>query len=481
MKVCVLQPDYGASEIDYRNYDPPRDLSALLPDDVVDHVFINKATTYRQLRELRHKSYDIFVNLCEGYLDWDVPSVDVVLALEQLNLPFTGPTSRLYTLHSKQLMKYLAYAQGVLTPNYVTASSAGDLERACRELEFPLFVKPEGHGDSLGIDHLSLASSQESLLRKARDIIRDYDTAIIEEYIPGREFTVLAAGNPDDHREPVMYKPLEFVFGGDEQYKSYSLKVTTHSPDCNVPCTDPVLDRGLRDSARKIFLAYGGIGYARMDFRVNGRGDIFFLEINWTCSVFYPEGHEGSADYILKYDGEGQTGFLKNIIREGIARHSRQQKKFTIRYSGAGGYGIYAVSGIRKGEVIYRGEGRSQRMVTLSHVDTCWTEEEREVFRRYAYPVSDEVFLLWDDDPMEWAPQNHSCRPNTEFDGLDLVALRHIDAGEELTIDYATFCSETMEPFDCRCGAPNCRGRIAGAKNNSITRREKEKRKGKCR
>ena len=49
MKVCVLQPDYAGSQVDYRHYDPPRYLSALLPDDRIDYLFLRKATTYRQL------------------------------------------------------------------------------------------------------------------------------------------------------------------------------------------------------------------------------------------------------------------------------------------------------------------------------------------------------------------------------------------------------------------------------------------------
>ena len=84
MKICVLQPDYSTTGVDYKNYDPQRNLSSLLPDDEVDHVSLNKLTTYRQLKELKKKNYDVFVNLCEGYLEWSVPSIDVVYFLEQL-------------------------------------------------------------------------------------------------------------------------------------------------------------------------------------------------------------------------------------------------------------------------------------------------------------------------------------------------------------------------------------------------------------
>ena len=93
MKICVLLPDYSTSNVDYQNYDPPRDLGHFMPEAEFDHVFLNKLTTYKQLKELKKKNYNIFVNLCEGYLEWEVPSIDVIYSMELLNLPFTGPTS----------------------------------------------------------------------------------------------------------------------------------------------------------------------------------------------------------------------------------------------------------------------------------------------------------------------------------------------------------------------------------------------------
>ncbi len=95
-------------------------------------------------------------------------------------------------------------------------------------------------------------------------------------------------------------------------------------------------------------------------------------------------------------------------------------------------------------------------------------------FRRYAYAVSEEVFVLWDEDPCEWAPQNHSCDANTSLDGLNVVALRNIQRNEELTLDYSQFLDENMEPFDCKCGHENCKGLITGSLNNSVNNREEK-------
>jgi D-alanine-D-alanine ligase len=209
-----------------------------------------------------------------------------------------------------------------------------------------------------------------------------------------------------------------------------------------------------------------------MDFRMNAKRELFFLEVNFVCSVFYQDGYEGSADYVLKYDGIGQAGFLRKIIDEGIARHRRKQKKYVMKGNSIAGYGIYAAENIKAREIVFKGEGASQRIVTRKHVLETWNKREQEVFRRYAYPLSREVFFLWDTNPASWAPQNHSCDPNTEYEGLDVIASRHIRKGEELTLNYATFLDEHMEPFVCNCGSINCNKLITGVPGNSVTARE---------
>lgn len=470
MKVCVLQPDYSTTGVDYKNYDPPRDLSVLLPNAEVHNVFLNKLTTYKQLKQLSREGYDIFVNLCEGYLEWEVPSIDVIYTMELLNMPFTGPTSKLYD-PPKELMKYLAYCEGVKTPGYVIVKELRDVEEAVQHLTFPLFVKPAKAGDSLGVDEHSLVHNKIELQQKCISILEEYGPLLVEEYIAGREFTVLVAANPDEHSCRV-FRPVEYIFPKGREFKTYALKTSELHPDCNVPCPDGPLDTALRTATEKIFKGFSGVGYARLDFRVNDANEIYFLEINFTCSVFYTDGFEGSADYILKHDGLGQAGFLQQIIAEGIARHQRKIKPFHMKGNSIAGYGIYASRDIKSGEVIFKGEGRAHRIITKRFVDKHWNEDEKLHFRRYAYPISEELFILWDDDPSEWAPQNHCCDPNTQFDGLNVLALRDIPKGQELTLDYAHFLDEHMEPFQCNCRSANCRGLVMGIPENSLTARE---------
>jgi len=460
MKIAVLQPDYSTSSVDYQYYDPARDLSLLLINDEVHTVFLNKLTTYKQLKALKLQGFDIFVNLCEGYLEWEVPSIDVIIALDLLGLPYTGPTTALYD-PPKELMKYVAYCEGIATPAYTIIEKLEDIDQAIAHLKFPLFVKPAKAGDSLGIDQFSLVENQAALLQKVKDTLPEYPQLLVEEYISGREFTVLVAANPDG-KTVSSFKPVEYIFPEGYQFKTYDLKTAALHPDSNIPCSDPAVEIKLRTAAINIFKGFNGVGYARLDFRLSDEGKLYFLEINFTCSVFYQDGMEGSADYILQFDGIGKQAFLHHIIAEGIARHQRKQKKYIMKGNSIAGYGIYAIKNILEGEVVFQGEERSQRMVTIKHVEKNWTDSEKENFRRYAYPVGKETFIIWDDNPAEWAPQNHSCNPNTQYVGLNVIASRFIPAGEELTLDYATFLDEHMEPFECNCGEKNCRKVING-------------------
>ena len=466
LKIAVLQPDYSTSGVDYQYYDPKRDLSVIMPEATIDHIFLNKLSTYQQLKQLKEKNYDIYINLCEGYLEWKVPSIDVITSLDLLELPYTGPSANLYD-PTKAIMKYLAFCESVKTPAHAVIESYEEIDTLPGNLQFPLFVKPAKAGDSLGVDDQSKANNLEDVKKKVKAILDEFGSALVEEYIDGREFTVLVCGNADG-RTCTSFKPIEYIFPEGFAFKTYALKTSELHPNANIGVEDKALAAKLQSIAEQVFLSFNGVGYARMDFRMNDKGEIFFLEINFTCSVFYAEGYEGSADYILMHDGVGKRGFLERIIIEGMARHQRKQKLFSIKGNSISGYGIYAKYDLPKHTLLFKGEERAQRIVTKKYVDEHWDEREKLNFRRYAYPISKETYILWDLQPEEWSPQNHSCDANCEYKGLNVITNRDIKKGEELTLDYAQFLDHTMEPFECQCGSSKCRGLIQGKQKNSL-------------
>ena len=60
---------------------------------------------------------------------------------------------------------------------------------------------------------------------------------------------------------------------------------------------------------------------------------------------------------------------------------------------------------------------------------------------------------------------NHSCAPNVFFDttAMQVVALKHIEDGEEMTFFYPSSEWEMKQSFQCYCGSPACLGEIKGS------------------
>lgn len=131
------------------------------------------------------------------------------------------------------------------------------------------------------------------------------------------------------------------------------------------------------------------------------------------------------------------------------------------------GYGVFAARPIAKGEVLVIWGGR------LVPADQFNALSERD--RSFGFQVDDAMFLVTLDAAHDVADYvNHSCAPNAGLSGqISLVAMRDIPEGEEICFDYAMTDSSPLLEFDCRCGAPGCRGRIRGDdwRNPALRRR----------
>src|SRR5208282_157090 len=121
-------------------------------------------------------------------------------------------------------MKMVCHAAGVKFPAYVMARDLREVDRAVRELRFPMLVKhPQGYA-SAGIFRSSRVTDAEALRREAERTIAEYGAALIEEFIEGREFTVLVAEPRHADEEAWVLEPIEFLFPPGESFKHFDLK-----------------------------------------------------------------------------------------------------------------------------------------------------------------------------------------------------------------------------------------------------------------
>lgn len=315
MKICVLAPSYRDSSSAFRDLDPPRDVSRLLPEHDVTHVFLDKATCLSVLEGLEA---DVFVNLCDGVVGEDIPGVEITIALERRGAAYTGAHPAFYD-PTREEMKRACEAHGVPTPAHVFADDAEGVERAVRELRLPAFVKPRHGYSSVGITASSRAQSAEALRVEAARVIAEFGGALIEEYVDGREVSVLVASDPEGSDEPIVYPPVECLFAPGMPYKTFDYKWRA-SKNPWIPCVDRALAEVAMEQTRAIWRALGGSGYARSDIRVDPSGKALFLELNPNCGIFYDDDDGGTADVILDLSGKKKAEFLRGMIAHALRR-----------------------------------------------------------------------------------------------------------------------------------------------------------------
>jgi uncharacterized protein len=120
-----------------------------------------------------------------------------------------------------------------------------------------------------------------------------------------------------------------------------------------------------------------------------------------------------------------------------------------------GGCGVFARDVIKQGELISLWGGQ---MVQKNELDPSMPRFTQRVLQ-----VDEDLYILTAETPEPNDCFNHSCDPNLGFFGqIGLVAMRDIQAGEELLFDYAMSDGGPYDEFECYCGSSNCRKKITG-------------------
>ena len=325
MRICLLtNQDLLASPFPADDW--PCDPRPFYPRAQWHLECLRRPTTVDQVTRRIAEGFDLFFNLCDGAADQSTPGIEVVQTLEAHGVAFTGATSEFYE-PSREAMKRACRDEGIDTPDYVLARCEEDVERAARELRFPLFVKHYSSYSSVDLSRRSRVCSPAGLRQQARKIMRRHGAALIEEFIEGTEVTVLVAENPDDPARPTTYVPLQYRFPDGETFKHADMKWVDYDRMSAFPVADARLDARLRDVCARFFVALKGASFGRCDLRVGRGGVPFMLEINPNCGVYYPPQDPGSADLCLAHDPEGHVGFTRQLIRAALQRHRQRASR----------------------------------------------------------------------------------------------------------------------------------------------------------
>jgi D-alanine-D-alanine ligase len=220
------------------------------------------------------KRWDMIFNIAEGLYGDGRESV-VPAILDQYRIPyvFSGPVIMGLSLN-KHIAKLVVSSAGVpVSPGYLI-SSPEQIE-GCK-LEYPLFVKPVSEGTGKGITRKSLVHSVEELREMVEWILEEFhQPALVEEYLPGREFTVGVVGYGDD---AVAIGGMEVMCADN---LPYSVEVKENYQDY---CTYKALDADIAEECKAVALgawkALDAVDAGRVDLKADRHGRICFIEAN---------------------------------------------------------------------------------------------------------------------------------------------------------------------------------------------------------
>mgnify|MGYP002725545984 FL=1 len=217
-----------------------------------------------QLTEL--KSVDVVFNGLHG---GDGENGVIPGFLESIGVRYTGSGNEASAIcMDKRVSKALVFRKEILTPEWVSLSVEDEIPMD-HDLGYPLVVKPNGQGSTIGLT-VVLESSQ---LKEAVALARKYDTVVLmESFVAGREITVTIIG---DNAYPIV----EIVPSHD--LYDYECKYTKGMTQYFCPADlDETLTQAIKDTALRIHNLLGCRHYSRVDFRLDKNNKAWFLEVN---------------------------------------------------------------------------------------------------------------------------------------------------------------------------------------------------------
>jgi D-alanine-D-alanine ligase len=258
------------------------------------------------------RKWDLVFNIAEGLYGDGRESV-VPAILDQYRIPyvFSGPVIMGISLN-KYLTRLIVSAAGVPVSPGMLISKPDDIEKC--DLEYPLFIKPVSEGTGKGITEKSLLRSPEDLKEVAAYLLKRFNQpALVEEYLPGREFTVGVIGSGGDAtaiggmeiecRDNLPYS-VEFK----ENYQifcKYIPMASEFAEEC-------------KTVALNVWKALGGVDAGRVDVKADRNGRICFMEVNPLAGL-----HPVHSDLpiLSNMTGINFQALIEMIMNSAVKRH----------------------------------------------------------------------------------------------------------------------------------------------------------------
>lgn len=252
-------------------------------------------------------------NLIEGYLS---PSREAYIPAlcEYLGFPHTGSAASVQTLTlDKFKTKCFLERFGVPMVSSQLVWNGTDNPK----LSYPLFVKPNGEGSSLGISDINVIFSNKEWEERIPLFLREHRPLLVEPFLSGRELTVGVMGNFDSYE----VLPAAYVnYPSGVYHEGIKSKLAfLESLDFQV---EGSLQKELAEWALVIAKALEVSGYIRMDFKLQ-EGKPYFLEVNATPGFSHLYS---TLPLLWEHSGKTYSSLLQHCIELGFEEYATKKR-----------------------------------------------------------------------------------------------------------------------------------------------------------
>jgi D-alanine-D-alanine ligase len=275
-------------------------------------------------RLVEGERYDLVFSIAEG-LKGRSREAQVPALCELFDQPyvFSDPLTMTACL-DKAVAKRLLRDVGVPTPSFAVADRA---DAVAGWTDFPAFVKPLAEGTGKGCEAASLVHNEAGLQEAVRRVIGRYlQPALVERYLPGREFTVGIVGNGNEAR---VLGVCEILLKPNAEANVYSL----HNKElCEELVTyAPADDNEAWLAGARALQAYRALecrDAARIDFRSDMNGEPHFLEANPLAGL---NPWHSDLPILAAQNGVDFVTLIGMVLDAALARYGRSRRAATRR------------------------------------------------------------------------------------------------------------------------------------------------------
>jgi D-alanine-D-alanine ligase len=277
---------------------------------------------------LRQTRPDIVFNIAEGSRgvnrEAHVPAI-----CEFFGIPYSGsdPFTLTLCLDKAKTKETLSF-HGIPTPPFAVVENLGDIESLTADLALPLFVKPLHEGSSKGITDSNLCWDRDHLVKQTKFLLENYgQPVLVEEYLPGKEFTCAVLGNGDEATVlPIVGMNFESLPKGALPIYSFDAKFVWDRPEKPLEIFEcPArITKELQESIERVtldaFRVLGCRDWARIDVRLDAAGNPNVVEVNPLPGILPDPADNSCLPKAARAAGIGYDELLQSCLKSAAAR-----------------------------------------------------------------------------------------------------------------------------------------------------------------